>query len=146
MKSVVAPRLKFHFTSSFWQRLSFVGVAAAILASYLFWPVAFIPQFSWLKWALFCLTLGYFLLLWQRLKGWQCDFIVAADGSAFSEAGDPLEIKLVWISPLIILLHISCRERKSACFIFRDMVSDSDYRSLCRWLYCHKKSGSPKAP
>ncbi|MGI2257800.1 protein YgfX [Shewanella sp. GXUN23E] len=143
---MVAPRLKFHFTPSLWQRLSLLGVALLALASYLLWPVAYIPLFGWLKWALFGLTLGYFLWLWQHLKNWQCDFSVSADGSAFCVDGKPLDIKPVWISPLIILLHISDGKQTSACFIFRDMLSDSEYRSLCRWLYSHKKSGSTKAP
>lgn len=125
-----------------------MAVAFISLASFYWWPAAYIPEFILLKTLLFMLTAALFVRLQLKLNRWQAS-VILTDAGEITLNGRAANIDRSMVTPLVCFIYFNIESARGTeqelVPVFRDMLTDSDYRRLCRLLLGHKK-GSHLAP
>ncbi|WP_220764361.1 MULTISPECIES: protein YgfX [unclassified Shewanella] len=125
----------FDLTSSNGQRLSLTVVALICLSSFLIWPYAENTLYILLKSLLFCACSGFFIWQLYRLKYWQCQFVLKADGAGrFKDGRDFVIQGKPVITPFAVMFDITIMGGKKRLVLWADMLDDTNYRHLCRLL------------
>ncbi|WP_299492289.1 protein YgfX [uncultured Shewanella sp.] len=134
---MVEQHLSFSLVSSFDQRLTLVIFYLILLASFLFWPQTELVIFLTVKLLLF-IALSI-LFVWQgwKLKCWQYQFSLTASGTGHFSNGRQFNlVKRPLISAFAVVFYYQYPDEKKigAMMIWSDMLTDTDYRHLCRLL------------
>ncbi|MCG9695937.1 hypothetical protein L1D21_03060 [Shewanella sp. Isolate11] len=109
--------------------------AAVCFTSLLAWPAINHLAITLFKWLVAIGLAIFFILQWLKLKLWSFEFWVDEAGQASCDQLDaPCQIKLLWISPLILVFQLRDLKRKRLVLVWRDMLDDTSYRHLCRLL------------
>ena len=141
---MAALRHSFYLTASLQQRLTFLAVAVLSLGSFLFWPTAYSDSFLGLKIFLFLLVLTLLVGHYIKLSRWQVN-LTLCDLDAPLLDNRPCEFVRCYVMPLACFVYVRDDVKEHLIIVFRDMLSDSDYRLLCRLLLRQNK-GSSEAP
>ena len=132
---MVAQQHSFSLYSSFGQRLSLAVVAAICLTSFLIWPYSESLFILVSKILTFTLCCSFFAWQYWRLRNWNCQFILSADGhgqlnqqQSFIVKGKPI------VTPFAAIFDVDCEQEIKRLVVWRDMLDDTNYRHLCRLL------------
>ncbi|WP_160053048.1 protein YgfX [Shewanella litoralis] len=138
---------QFALSASFLYRFALVCFFAVILCSFLAWPASSSSLYLLIQLLLVMLTLGLLVYCWRKSSLWHCVFNVDKTGiAALSDAES--EVCLVEFSRHPIVTPIVCviflRETQTGenrwVWVWQDMLSDTEYRTLCRILLQRKLS------
>lgn len=78
-----------------------------------------------------CFILGEF----YRLKTWQLSFVLDKKGQGRLASGECFQVqRKIWVTPFACLFGAKFDTQRRLYIIWADMLSDSDYRHLCRLL------------
>ncbi|WP_372869668.1 protein YgfX [Shewanella sp.] len=104
------------------------------LTSLLAWPAYLSLSLRVLQIAIFILISGYFVCRLLHLKHWRWQFSLDAFG-CLEDARGRHTLNRHWVTPFMCLMLINNQDggRRLEC-VFADMLSDGDYRDLCRTL------------
>ena len=132
---------QFGLSASFLSRLFLLCWFAILLCSFLAWPQWTSLIFLGIQLLLVLLTLGLLLYCWRKLTVWQCCLSLNHLGSiTLSEHG--LSAARVVLSRPAMVSTLVCvvffQDVKSGekrwLWIWHDMLTDTEYRTLCRLL------------
>ncbi len=101
------------------------------------------PLYFALKCVLALSTLVF--LVWQlwQLRHWQRQFVLNGNGEGrFSNGEDFRLLRRTWVTPFVCLIYYESQGKAHLLPLWADMLSDTDYRHLCR-LLLKAKSGEP---
>ncbi|WP_299002604.1 protein YgfX [uncultured Shewanella sp.] len=129
--------LSFSLTSSFDQRLTLVISYLVFLSSFLFWPQSNSSIILWIKIGLLSALTVFFIWQGWRLSHWQCEFRLSTSGSgSFSNGQGFILVKKAFISAFVVVFYYQCvNDNKSKMMVvWSDMLTDTNYRHLCRLL------------
>lgn len=109
------------------------------MTSLLAWPAYLTPVFSALKIVTALVICLYFIGLLFKLRTWHWQFGLTAQGELIDAAPDgrqqSSEVLSARVTPLLCVMQIKSPEgQRRLGLVFADMLSDADYRSLCRLL------------
>ncbi|WP_299802109.1 protein YgfX [uncultured Shewanella sp.] len=125
----------FDLNSSNGQRISLTVLSLICLSSFLIWPYAENTIYILLKLLLFSACCGFFIWQIYRLKHWQCQFMLKADGAGKFKNGTEfvLQGKPI-ITPFAVMFDITFTGGNKRLVLWADMLDDTNYRHLCRLL------------
>ena len=130
----------FYLVSSLNQKLSLFGMAAFCLSTFYFWPD--VPNLNILKYIMGGLIISYSVFNVYKLKHWSVYFSIHAN-NIFKYNDDPrsFNCRVLWVSPLFCIFYVIPEEefdnacdKKQLIVVWQDMLSDINYRHLCRLL------------
>ncbi|MCH1928698.1 hypothetical protein L9G16_00730 [Shewanella sp. A25] len=128
-------RHSFSVSSSFDQRLSLVVFILVCSTSFLVWPSTDNLLLSLLKYVLIAVVFVFLIHSLWRLGDWQRRFSLNANGEGRLEDGEVFYIlKETRVTPFVCLIYYVANDKKQLLPIWADMLSDTDYRHLCRLL------------
>ncbi|WP_268244268.1 protein YgfX [Shewanella algicola] len=139
-----SPRTHLHqfgLSASFLSRVALVCFFAVILCSFLAWPNLASSMLVYAQLLLALLTLCLMVYCWRKLTRWQCIFSLDKRGFAqIVEHSSQTYLvdfcRRALVNPLfcmIFLQDIHSGERR-ILWVWHDMLTDTEYRTLCRLL------------
>ncbi len=132
---------QFGLSASFLSRLALVCFFAVILCSFLAWPNLASSLAFYAQLLLIFLTLCLLVYCWRKLTRWQCIF--SLDKHGFAQIVEPSsQIYLVdfcrraLVNPLFCIMFLQDMHsgERRVLWVWHDMLTDTEYRTLCRLL------------
>ncbi|WP_298768423.1 protein YgfX [uncultured Shewanella sp.] len=130
-------RHSFSIASSFDQRLTLVISYLFFLSSFLFWPQSDSRIFLFVELGLFIALTAFFIRQWWCLIRWHCGFSLSTSGSGiFADGQQFVLVRRAFISAFVVIFYYQCvgESKKKMLVVWSDMLTDTDYRHLCRLL------------
>ncbi len=130
----------FYIKSSLYQKLSLIAQAAFCLSTFYFWPKSL--DINAVKYLFIVLVLAYFVVAFYNLKKLKISLSLYSD-HCVKFPNDPAiyHQKVLWVSPLFCAFYVSANDelennkvKKRLIVIWRDMLSETNYRHLSRLL------------
>lgn len=128
-------RHSFYLKSSVSQRLSFITLAGALLATFTLWPDVNLQFYPFIKYLLSAVTLLLLVRQYLKVRQWQFRFTLDEYGRVLASDEQVWQLgERSWVSPWLIVCFLERNGRDTPLFCFADMLADDDYRSLCRLI------------
>ncbi|WP_445773262.1 protein YgfX [Shewanella sp.] len=132
---------QFALSASLFSRLALVCAFAILLCSFLAWPISTLTLYQVIKWLLILVTMGVLVHCWRLLSAWHCVLGLDNQGHVTVSAPDTGVCQMGFSRPpvvnpllcIVFLQDIDTGENRLLC-IWQDMLTDTEYRSLCRLL------------
>ncbi|MCL1149954.1 protein YgfX [Shewanella ulleungensis] len=132
---------QFALSASFLFRFALVCAFAVMLCSFLAWPASSLSLYLFIQLLLAMLTLGLLIYCLRKLNLWYC--VLCIDNSGRTTVSDAVSKGCIVefsrhpiVNPLVCVLFL--REVKTGekrwVWVWQDMLTDTEYRTLCRLL------------
>lgn len=110
-------------------------LAFALLATFVLWPDIDLPLFPLCKYSLLFISALLLFKQYLQLCRWRLTFSLDEYGRGLQTEGDSFRLgPRSFVTPWLVICFFERAGQTYPQFLFADMFSDTDYRSLCRLI------------